>query len=136
MRDRRAFLQLVIGAVALRRAPRQQRAPVGGGPGAPRGANTGGHHVYPNQQIQDALEAAARDPVDKTVYVHAGTYRPAAKGQALIWLNARHDGITVEAVGEVPLTAANPQIADAHHPGYPAVVNHVVYFGDGISRRT
>ena len=30
------------------------------------------------------------------------------KGQALIWFNARHDGITLEAVGDVVLTAANP----------------------------
>jgi len=34
------------------------------------------------------------------------------------------------------LTAANPEIADAADPGWPAVVNHVVYFGDGISRET
>jgi parallel beta helix pectate lyase-like protein len=95
-----------------------------------------GHHVYPGGRIQDALEAAAKDPVDKTVYVHAGTYRPSSKGQALIWFNARHDGITVEAVGEVILTAANPAIADPKAPSYPAVMNHVVYFGDGISRKT
>lgn len=95
-----------------------------------------GHHVYPGASIQDALEAAARDPLDKTVYVHAGTYRPSARGQALIWLNARHDGITLEAVGEVVLTAANPAIADPRAPSYPAVVNHVVYFGDGVSRKT
>ena len=94
------------------------------------------HHVYPGGRIQDALEAAARDPVNKTVYVHAGTYRPAARGQALIWFNARHDGITLEAVGEVNLTAANPEVADRAAPSYPAVVNHVVYFGDGISRKT
>jgi hypothetical protein len=104
---------------------------------------TGGHsralqarRVYPGGRIQDALDAAAADPVNKTVYVHAGTYRPAAKGQALIWFNARHDGITLEAVGEVILTAANPDIADRQAPSYPAVVNHVVYFGDGIARRT
>ena len=96
----------------------------------------GGHHVYPGDQIQDVLEAAARDPVDKTVYVHAGTYRPRAKGQALIWFNARHEGITLEAVGDVILTAANPDIADRQAPSYPAVVNHVVYFGDGVSRKT
>jgi hypothetical protein len=95
-----------------------------------------GHDVYPGGRIQDALDAAARDPVDKTVYVHAGTYRPDAKGQALIWFNARHDGITLQAVGEVILTAANPAIADPKAPSYPAVVNHVVYFGDGISRKT
>jgi hypothetical protein len=68
--------------------------------------------------------------------VHAGIYRPAAKGQALIWFNARHDGITLEAAGDVTLTAANPQIADPRAPSYPAVVNHVVYFGDGVSRKT
>jgi hypothetical protein len=99
-------------------------------------ARTGGYHVYPKGRIQDALEAAAADPVHKTVSVHAGTYRPSAKGQALIWFNARHDGITLEAVGEVVLTAANPEIADAKAPSYPAVVNHVVYFGDGVSRKT
>jgi hypothetical protein len=97
---------------------------------------TGAYHVYPKGRIQDALEAAAADPVNKTVYVHAGTYRPAAKGQALIWFNARHDGITLEAVGDVILTAANPEIADKKAPSYPAVVNHVVYFGDGVSRKT
>jgi hypothetical protein len=97
---------------------------------------TASYHVYPKGQIQDALEAAARDPVNKTVYVHAGTYRPPARGQALIWFNARHDGITLEAVGDVTLTAANPEIADAGAPSYPAVVNHVVYFGDGVSRKT
>jgi hypothetical protein len=95
-----------------------------------------GRHVYPKDRIQDALDAAAADPVNKTVYVHAGTYRPAAKGQALIWFNARHDGITLEAVGDVILTAANPEIADRKAPSYPAVVNHVVYFGDGVSRKT
>ena len=99
-------------------------------------AKTGSYHVQPGGQIQDALEAAASDPLHKTVYVHAGTYRPAARGQALIWLNARHDGITLEAVGDVVLTAANPDIADRLAPSYPAVVNHVVYFGDGVSRKT
>jgi Right handed beta helix region len=95
-----------------------------------------GRHVYPKDRIQDALDAAAADPVNKTVFVHAGTYRPAARGQALVWFNARHDGITLEAVGDVILTAANPEIADKQAPSYPAVVNHVVYFGDGVSRKT
>ena len=34
------------------------------------------------------------------------------------------------------LTAANPEIADSQAPSFPAVVNHVVYFGDGISTKT
>lgn len=93
-------------------------------------------HVYPGGSVQEALDAAARDAVRKTVIVHAGTYRPAAPGQALIWFNARHDGLTVKAEGEVTLTAANPDLADPNAHSHPAVVNHVVYFGDGISRRT
>ena len=108
-------------------------------PGAartPRRENRPRITSIPGGQIQDALEAAARDPVNKTVYVHAGTYRPAARGQALIWFNARHDGITLEAVGDVILTAANPDDCRRRAPSYPAVVNHVVYFGDGVSRKT
>lgn len=132
---RRAFLRLLLGACVL---------PVSGfarqdKPASPNvnfDAKTAGYHVYPKGQIQDALEAAARDPVNKTVYVHAGTYRPPARGQALIWFNARHEGITLEAVGEVILTGSNPEIADARALSYPAVVNHVVYFGDGLSRKT
>ena len=107
---RRAFLLIVLGA-CLR---------------AGHGAALQGRHVYPKDRIQDALDAAAADPANKTVYVHAGTYRPVARGQALIWFNARHDGITLEAVGDVILTAANPEIADKSAPSYPAVVNHVV----------
>lgn len=128
---------MLAGAMALPfpAAIRRDRATPHRDP-APLRSPTGGHHVYPTQSIQDALEAAARDAQDKTVYVHAGTYRPASKGQALIWMNSRHDGISVEAVGDVTLTAANADIADAHHPAHPAVVNHVVYFGDGISRKT
>ena len=136
---RRAFLQLLLAAAAVpvRGATRSQTSAPGNRPrAASADANPSGLHVYPKGQIQDALDAAAKDSANKTVYVHAGTYRPAAKGQALIWLNARHDGITIEAVGDVILTAANPDIADSRHPGFPAVVNHVVYFGDGISRKT
>jgi hypothetical protein len=92
--------------------------------------------VYPGQNIQAALESAARLTGMRTVRVHAGTYRPESPGQALIYFNARHDGITLEAVGDVVLTAANPDIAVSSSPAYPAVINHVVYFGDGISSAT
>lgn len=135
--QRRAFLQTLAAIVTLPLpVSAQQGSRRSGDASTPGGPTAGGHHVYPNENIQDVLEAAARDPNDKTVYVHAGTYRPRSKGQALIWFNARHDGITLEAVGDVILTAANSEIADAHHPASPAVVNHVVYFGDGISRKT
>jgi hypothetical protein len=92
--------------------------------------------VFPGGDIQAALEAVTRRPGKGTVRVHPGTYRPAAPGQAFIVFNARHDGITLEAVGDVVLTAGNPEIAHPEAPSYPAVVNHVVYFGDGITRAT
>lgn len=135
---RRAFLRLLLAACALpvRGFARQDKPKAAIGNGVSFDAKTAAYHVYPKGQIQDALEAAARDPVNKTVYVHAGAYRPPARGHALIWLNARHDGITLEAVGDVILTASNPEIADAQAPSYPAVVTHVVYIGDGVSRKT
>lgn len=134
---RRAFLQLLLTAPVLATGvwARQSR-PAAANPGVVLDAATRSYRVHPGGQIQEALEAAAKDPVNKTVYVHAGTYRPATKGQALIWFNRRHDGITLEAVGDVTLTAANPDIADRRLPSFPAVVNHVVYFGDGVTRRT
>ena len=92
-------------------------------------------HVHPGESIQAALERAAEVGI-KRVVVHAGTYRPPSPRQAMIWFNARHDGITLEAKGEVILTAANPDLADPFAPSYPAIVNHVVYFGDGVSSRT
>src|SRR5687767_5437332 len=133
---RRAFLRLLIaaGMVPARSFASQDKS--GADKAVGFDSKTAGYHVHPRGQIQDALEAAARDPVNKTVYVHAGTYRPAARGQALIWFNERHDGITLEAVGDVILTAANPEIADPEAPSSPAVVNHVVYFGDGVTRKT
>src|SRR5947207_1881559 len=92
--------------------------------------------VYPGEDIQAAPEAGARRPVKPVVRVHAGVYRPAAPGEALVWFNRRHDGIVLEGVGEVTLTAANPDLADPAAESYPAVVNHVVYFGDGVSAGT
>jgi hypothetical protein len=125
MVPRRVFLHLLAAGCVLpaRALARQDKA-------------GDGFHVYPRDSIQDALDAAAKDRAKKTVYVHAGTYRPSSKGQALIWFNARHDGITLQAVGDVILTAANSAIADPDVPSHPAVVNHVVYFGDGISPKT
>lgn len=101
----------------------------------PLGAD-GAYHVRPGMDIQDAIETAARDAEHNTVKVHAGTYRPRVAGQAMIWFNAAHDGVVVQAVGDVTLTAANPEISDPSREGHPAVVNHVVYFGEGITRRT
>jgi hypothetical protein len=95
-----------------------------------------GYHVYPGDNIQEALQKAAENTTNKIVKVHAGEYRPDSRRQALIWLNRKHDGIRLEALGEVTLTAANPELAARSEPGFPAVVNHVVYFGHGISSNT
>src|SRR5215831_3758082 len=94
------------------------------------------YHVFPGDTIQDALQRAAENKTTKVVKVHAGEYRPDSKRQALIWFNKMHDGIRLEAEGPVTLTAANPKLAAPADPGFPAVVNHVVYFGDGISSNT
>jgi len=96
----------------------------------------GAFHVHPGESIQPALDAAAASDTTKIVRVHAGTYRPERAGQALLWFQRKHDGIRLEAVGEVVLTAANPALSDPRRKGHPAVVNHVVYFGDGVSDRT
>ena len=120
------LLTVLIAGCSQDRAQKQQLVP---------GAD-GAYHVYPGQEIQPALEAAARDALHKTVRVHAGVYRPSSQGQALLWFNARHDGITLEADGDVVLTAANKKLADSSSSSYPAIVNHVIYFGDGISRNT
>jgi Right handed beta helix region len=134
--QRRAFLQVLLASCVLPVRGFAHQSNRANGAALPFEAKADGYHVYPKGRIQDALEAAANDPARKNVFVHAGTYRPYAAGQALIWFNARHDGITLEAVGTVVLTAANPEVADAQLPSYPAVVNHVVYFGDGVSRKT
>jgi len=94
------------------------------------------YHVFPGDYIQDALQQAAANKTNKVVKVHAGEYRPNTKRQALIWFNKMHDGIRLEAEGAVTLNAANPQLSSPSDPGFPAAVNHVVYFGNGISSNT
>lgn len=92
-------------------------------------------HVRPGEDIQDALEQAAKQEIRRVV-VHEGTYAPTAARQALIWFNKRHDGIHLVAEGNVTLTAANPKIADKRAKSYPAIVNHVIYCGDGVGPDT
>ena len=97
--------------------------------------------VYPRDDVQSVLDAAAetlRGAPSKSIVVrlHEGTYRPQQQGQALLRFNRQHDGITLEGVGKVVLTAANEEVAERGDAGFPAVVNHVVFFGDGISSRT
>ncbi len=92
--------------------------------------------VFEGQDIQAALDRAAKVGSGAVVRVHEGTYAPQRAGQAFLQFNAQHDGVILQAVGEVVLTAANANIADANAESYPAIVNHVVYFGDGITQLT
>ncbi len=99
------------------------------------------YHVYPGDDIQAVVDTAARTLQDRpahivTVWLHEGTYRPQQPGQALIHFNRHHDGITLEGQGNVVLTAENEAIAHREAASFPAIVNHVVFFGDGISSRT
>jgi len=93
-------------------------------------------HVFPGQQIQDGLDVAAKSDAVRIVRVHAGVYRPDKVGQAFLRFNARHSGLILEAEGDVTLTAENPDVANAVATSYPAIVNHIVYFGDGVSNET
>ncbi len=96
----------------------------------------GAYHAFPSDDLQRVLDAAATNPVVKTIRVHEGTYIPSSHRQALIYLNRAHSGIQLEGVGRPVLSAANPNIADRSSPSYPAVVNHVIYLGDGLSTNT
>ena len=95
-----------------------------------------GYYVSPGEKIQDAIELAAKNPTNKTVKVRAGIYRPTARRQAMIWFNRAHSGVRVEAVGEVTLAAGNPELSRPSSSSFPAIVNHVVYFGDGVQSNT
>lgn len=121
-------------AVVLLAAAYFVRPPVASS--GPQPDENGIFHVFPDGDIQAALDAAARHPKHKHVQVHAGKYRPQSHGQAFIWFNRIHDGILLEAVGDTILTAENPDVARRRDQGYPAIVNHVIYFGDGITRKT
>lgn len=96
----------------------------------------GAYHVYEGGDIQAAIEAAAADPKNKVVKVHEGTYFPSKPGQAFIWLNRKHDGVRMQAVGKVILTAENAKKAIVTSRSYPAIVNHVVYLGNGLTSKT
>jgi hypothetical protein len=96
----------------------------------------GAYQVFPGDDIQSAVDLAARDPSIKRVLVHPGVYAPKHPSQALVFLNRTHDGIRLEGVGRPTLTAANPAIAVPGAASGAAVVNHVLYLGDGISSNT
>lgn len=103
----------------------------------PQADSKGAYHCRPGDDIQSILDAAASDERSaKLVLIHAGTYAPKQYSQALLHFNQKHHGVTVEGVGEVILTAANPQLASREREDFPAMVNHVVFFGDAIGPST
>ena len=93
-------------------------------------------HVFPGQEIQNGLDIAAKSDAVRIVRVHAGVYRPEQMGQAFLRFNARHSGLILEAEGEVTLTGENPDVASTVAKSFPAIVNHIIYFGDGVSDET
>ncbi len=96
----------------------------------------GAYHVYPGDDLQAVLDMAATNAAVKTLRVHEGLYQPQTHRQALIYLNRVHDGIRLIGMGRPTLSAANPSIADRSSATFPAVVNHVIYLGDGLSTNT
>ncbi len=103
--------------------------------GASAELRSDGYHVFPGEEIQKYLDAAATSRLQKHVIVHAGTYAPSSKRQALIWLNRRHNGIQLEAEGIVTLTAENGELAGPSSTNL-AVVNHVIYIGHLVGSNT
>jgi hypothetical protein len=93
-------------------------------------------HVFPGENIQRAIDAAAGSSSSKVVRVHAGTYYPEQTSFALLHLTADHDGIVLEADGEVVLSGTHPGSDGQTGTTDDVKVNHVVYFGDGISSQT
>jgi len=94
-------------------------------------------YVSPNDDLQQELDRAADSGV-QTVVLRKGTYRPGRAGQTLIVLTKRHDGLIIraEATDGVVLTASNPELAQPEDASYPAIVNHVILTGNGVSHRT
>ncbi len=94
------------------------------------------YYVDPSDNLQRVLDLAATNPAQKTIKFQAGTYRPTAPGLALMYLNRRHDGLQLIGLGRPVLTAANTNVANPRAPSFPAIVNHVIYLGDGLSSNT
>lgn len=96
----------------------------------------GAYQVFPGDDLQSAVDQAADNPTIKIVRVHPGVYAPRRRSPALVYLNRRHDGIHLEGIQCPTLTAANAAISDPKSPSFPAIVNHVLYLGDGLSSNT
>ena len=93
-------------------------------------------YLRPGQDIQAALDRAAKMNPPPELRFRPGIYRPLRRGQALLHLNRQHDGLRLLAEGAVTLTAENRMLADPRAPSFPAAVNHVIYVGDGVGPRT
>lgn len=102
--------------------------------------------------LQQEIDRIAEQFPRATIVLTAGTYRPQAEGQALLHLNSRHNGLKIrgEDRDRVILTAQASAVrygilkaegklsapAALAQSGSRAIVNHVVYFGDGVDSTT
>lgn len=86
----------------------------------------------PHGDLQAIIDRAALSPRKSIIQLRPGIYRPRQEGQALIYLNRAHDGIQIEGSRDSILTAKKifPDGTES------AVVNHVVYIGDGVTQKT
>lgn len=93
--------------------------------------------ITPADDLQRMVDSAAEAGA-ATVILASGTYRPKQPGQALLVMTRRHDGLTLRAdvPGSVVLTAANEALTEPAASGFPAVVNHVLLTGPGVSSKT
>lgn len=92
--------------------------------------------VSPKDDLQTVIDAAAKQNPKPTLLFSPGRYFPHKKGQALIALNAQHDGLILEGNGEAILSAENVALSDSKEYSHPAIVSHVLYLGDGVTEKT
>jgi len=93
-------------------------------------ARSGPVYVTPDQDLQAALDAAASATVDRRLILKPGVYQTAKTQFCLLAVTSKHDGLTVEGLDGVVLSARSPDNPNA------ATVSHVIYCGDGITQST
>lgn len=82
--------------------------------------------VHPGLDPQTVIDAAAERGIREVVF-SSGVYAPREDRFALLWLNAKHRGVSLRADGEVILRGAS---ADGKR------VAHILYLGDGLDGTT
>ncbi|HRK07434.1 MAG TPA: hypothetical protein PLZ57_06665 [Pseudobdellovibrionaceae bacterium] len=102
--------------------------------------------------LQQEIDKIAEKFPRATILLAAGTYRPQHEGQALLHLNSKHNGLKImgedrdrviltaqASVARYEVLAAEGKltaVAPLAPPESRVIVNHVVYFGDGVDSTT